>query len=391
MAVTRSREKSTKAKPAKAKPKGASRTSVPRPAKRSASAVSKDERASKARKIVPKANSGKRVNGRGASIADAISISDDDNGAEKPQRKNIVSIKLPKRILQLSNLVNEDELNQEPSGKADLEHRSLQTDAAHEKDLQHLQQQLAAAKAKIMELQHDAEWKAISLIRQQDIEINKQRAELEEAIEAERAGLSDRSWECAQLHRELEAERSRLKGESNLIQERDEYERLYKEGQAINTKLLRSLQERDEESVRNLTRSAGEIRNLTAQLSSLQGELSQLKQESAFLETPSPPSQQPFTTRSTTSPSPPLSQSSSPTDTRLANIRKTYITVKRQYDCLRSIAMNISTATRSWDCNGFGEFGGYLKQLRVVLQESGREGEMHGRKVTGGGGVGKVE
>jgi chromosome segregation ATPase len=155
-----------------------------------------------------------------------VSDDDDDNDAKEPQKSNIVSIKLPKRILELNNPVNEDELNQKPSPKVDLKHGSLRTNAAHEKDLQHLQQQLAAAKAKIKEVQHDAEWKVASLIRQQDIAINKQRADLEEALEAERAESSDLNWECAQLRRELEVARSCLKGESNLIRKRDEYERL---------------------------------------------------------------------------------------------------------------------------------------------------------------------
>jgi len=56
---------------------------------------------------------------------------------------------------------------------------------------------------------------------------------------------------------------------------------------------------------------------------------------------------------------------------KVDNIRKTYATIKRRFDMLHSVAVNLSTCTRSMEASTFGEFGQYLRQLRAVLEEDG--------------------
>jgi hypothetical protein len=55
------------------------------------------------------------------------------------------------------------------------------------------------------------------------------------------------------------------------------------------------------------------------------------------------------------------------------NIRKTYTKVKRRFDSLHSIAVDLITCTRSMDTSSFGEFGRYLRQLKKVLEEDNAE------------------
>jgi hypothetical protein len=74
---------------------------------------------------------------------------------------------------------------------------------------------------------------------------------------------------------------------------------------------------------------------------------------------PSPP------TFSPTSYTPPPSTAESKTD----NVRKTYISLKKRYDNLHSAAADISSATRGMDVTSFGEFGGYLKNLRAIVED----------------------
>ena len=60
---------------------------------------------------------------------------------------------------------------------------------------------------------------------------------------------------------------------------------------------------------------------------------------------------------------------------RAARARSLYITVKKRYDHLHSVATHIFTATRSWDYGSFGEVGQYLRQLKTALDEEGPEGQ----------------
>jgi chaperonin cofactor prefoldin len=64
------------------------------------------------------------------------------------------------------------------------------------------------------------------------------------------------------------------------------------------------------------------------------------------------------------------------------NIRKTYAKVKRKFDNLHSIAVDLATCTRSMDMSSFGEFGSYLRQLKKALEEDAAErtGVVHAAK-----------
>ena len=57
----------------------------------------------------------------------------------------------------------------------------------------------------------------------------------------------------------------------------------------------------------------------------------------------------------------------------MENVRKTYIRVKMRYDNLYSIAKHVHISTKSMNLTNFGEFGGYLKQLRNVMEEVDQE------------------
>lgn len=71
-------------------------------------------------------------------------------------------------------------------------------------------------------------------------------------------------------------------------------------------------------------------------------------------------------------PSPaPSSSISTDDEKKLDNIRKTYAKVKRRFDNLHSIAINITKCTRSMDLSSFGEFGQYLRKLKAALDEDG--------------------
>jgi hypothetical protein len=75
--------------------------------------------------------------------------------------------------------------------------------------------------------------------------------------------------------------------------------------------------------------------------------------------------------RSTFSPTP---AASSAEETKVENVRKTYIRVKMRYDILYSIAKDLHISTNGMNLTNFGEFGGYLKQLRMTMEEVDQEG-----------------
>lgn len=58
---------------------------------------------------------------------------------------------------------------------------------------------------------------------------------------------------------------------------------------------------------------------------------------------------------------------------KLDNIRKTYAKVKRHFDILQPIAVDISRCTKSMHLSSFGEFGRYLKQLTTALEQEREE------------------
>ena len=379
-AVSKPRGKPPKKAPAKAKPKESLGLATTR--KRSAPVASKTERASKTRKTVPKANSGKRVNGRGASVTDRFVISDDDDDDLGPprQKSRTHSITPPRQMLKIDAPSSEEDLNltfcYSNNIDYDLQNEIVRNKVAHSEELAKLWQQLNASEAKVKQIKEDAEREIKEQQRRQSVGRDKYMADFEEELETEKRRSSDLSWECDHLRKEMEAARSCLKGEADLMQERDKYERLHKEEQDTNANLMRGLAEKDEEFTRKAAEMAKEIQRLAEQIEALQLEVTDLKTESAslsasaFIQTSitDPRGASPSSSQSSTS----ALQLSTATDAeqRLANIRRTYITVKKRYDNLHSVATNISTTTRTWDYGSFGEFGQYLRQLRTALDEN---------------------
>ncbi|KAF1922635.1 uncharacterized protein M421DRAFT_352408 [Didymella exigua CBS 183.55] len=359
---------------AKARPKG--KLGVVTTKKRSPPAATKIERASKIQKAIPKANSGKRVNGRGASVTGAIVISGSEGeDRDLPRQFPMDTLTPPRQMLKIDSPGSEDDLKPMPmptpiptsTHSSRLENELVRVKVSHERELECLRLQLNAFEAKVKQIKQDAERQALDLQRRQSISSDGQMADREEELEIKKRRSSDLSWECDHLRREMEAARSCLKGEADLIQQRDEYERLYDEEQDTNADLTRGLEDKDQLSAHKAAEMSAEMQQLSQQIQDLQREVSDLRAESAALRittnrTPPPRSDSPAP-----SPSPLQSTSASHAELRLADIRKTYITVKRRYDNLHSVASDISTATRSWDYSSFGEFGTYLRQLKTAL------------------------
>jgi regulator of replication initiation timing len=379
IAMSKPRGRLPKKRTAAEKPKR--RLGVTAAKKRSPPVRIQPERASKIQKTVPKANSGKRVNG-GATINDAYVLSDsEDENVDSQRQIAIDSLTPPRQTLKIDSPGSEDDLRPIPtpiltsSHTNNLQSELVRMKAAHAKEIECLQQQLHASGAKVKQIKEDAERQALDLQRRQSITSDKQTADREAELELERRRTSDLTWECDHLRKEMEAARSCLKGELDLIQRRDEYERLYKEEQDTNAELVRGLEEKEREATRKAESMAAEIQELARQIEDLRRKYTDLMNENATLRTTVPSSQYTEDSLKSSSPAPSLSSlqsaSLSDNDVKLANVRKTYITVKKRYDNLHSVASNISTATRPWDYSNFGEFGAYLRQLKTALDENG--------------------
>jgi regulator of replication initiation timing len=385
MAVSKRRGRPPKKAPAKAKQNERLGTATTK--KRSPPATNRTERAPKVRKTLPRANSGKRVRGRGASVADAVVISDsEDEDLELFRRSATDSQTPPRQTLKIDSPGSEDDLKPVPMPTPTptpthsnlLEIELVRMKVAHAREVECLRLQLSASEAKVKKIKEDAAHEAAELQIRQSVSSDKHLADLDEELQTERRCTSDLTWECDHLRREMEAARSCLKGESDLIQQRDEYERLYNEEKETNAILMRGLEEKNQESTRKAVEMTNEIQNLAKQIEDLQREVSDLRGENAALrisanEAPS------LAVEARVSPVPSFSSSqstpASDAELRLVNVRKTYITVKKRYDNLHSVASNISTATRSWDYDSFGEFGTYLRQLKMALGENRSEAQ----------------
>ncbi|KAF2175582.1 hypothetical protein K469DRAFT_702102 [Zopfia rhizophila CBS 207.26] len=72
---------------------------------------------------------------------------------------------------------------------------------------------------------------------------------------------------------------------------------------------------------------------------------------------------------STRSSSPSLSFENSG-QSRIENVKKTYITIKMRYDNLYKIGKDISTVTRGLQFSAFGELGALLRRLKGAIEEA---------------------
>ncbi|KZM22662.1 uncharacterized protein EKO05_0009728 [Ascochyta rabiei] len=388
MVVSRPRVRPSRKAPAKAKSKQEPSPIITR--KRSSLVTNKTERALRVRKTAAKANSGRRANGRGASATEAFLISDDDNNDDfiQPRRESRTdSLTPPRQMVKVDSVSGEDDLTPPPTCSNHLGNELVCMGRRHTKELEQIRQQLFASEAKAKLIREDIERRAAELQRRHSITSDKQMADLNEMLEAERCRSGDTSWKCHHLHRELEAAGNRLVGEAELIRERDEYKRLYTEEQDVNTKLTHNLTEKEGEAAHVATAAAEDRQQLAAQREKLQQQVARLKDENAALKAVCSLQIAERSDDRSVSPVPSQSSITSHTEQRLANVRKTYVTVKRRYDSLRAVAINLSTTTRSWDYRNLGELGHYLRQMRAVLDESGQKSQ------TGdlGGSVAKVE
>ena len=404
------------------------------------------ERASKVTKSLAKANTSKRVNGRGASLFDAIIVSDDDGNSEEIRRHFPTNSLTPPCEIKADRQSSEEHLTPDlfpapmPTYSLASDFEISRLKAAHAKELADLQHQLNASEERARQSKEEAK-QGIEFQHRRFVESNIRIANLTQELEDERNSSSNLSRERQQLRQRLEDAHASLEGGKGLKEQRDAYERLYKEQQDVTADLRREKAEREDLSQRREQELTEQIASLNAQLEVLRLKLLQLQDNNATLEDDNaalqndnatlkddnatlehaqaalrddmaalldsnaaleddiaalqdddttslqPPNTPLRSTQSTQTSFPTPSTTSTSTSTRdrdqvpdyeqrLANMRKTYVAIKKKHDVLASVASNLASATRGWDYASFGEFGGYLRQLgRVMGEEVGKEGE----------------
>ncbi len=243
-----------------------------------------DKRASNIQKTIPKANSGKTVKGRGTCVTDAVVISDDENDIEEHRPlTRTESLTPPQEMIKHDTSDTKDPIDPTPVYTNSLGNEPVQTKVAHSKELAQLRLQLVTAEDQAVKVKHEADENHHEFLRQ-SVTSDKHMADLGELLEAEKLHSSGLSWECDYLRRESEAVR---RGEADLIQQRNDYERLYKEEHETNVDLTRKLTERDEEFRCKGREMDEEVRSLGFQIKDLQQEIAKLKEENAATEAPS--------------------------------------------------------------------------------------------------------
>src|SRR5690242_3921662 len=388
--------------------------------KRKPPSPDESERASKKQKTTPQANSGKRVNGRGKSVHDAFVISDDEHGSGKSRQNSGTDDRTTAHPCSANTLDSADDLEpvltafSAPTNVIALRVDSSRLQNVHVKETHQLQP------CSLLQQACEPNVQDVVVSRHQSIAYDKALAALNDELEAERQHSADLTWECDHLRREADAVRRSLKGEIELTQEKRELKRVYEEALAANADLMRNLAAKEEKAACEAADTKQETQRLSQQNQDLQQELTKLKDEKAALKalvtqastepktlsslTGAPIPRSPphlFTnsgssstwTSPTSSPSTrslppnPLTSPSTPThypqpdDQRLLNLRRTYITTKKRYDNLHSIASHLVIVTKSWDVDFLGDVGFYLKGLRRCVGDSSEgKGELDGEK-----------
>ena len=409
------------------------------------------ERAAKVTKSLPKANTSKRVNGRGASLLDAIIVSDDDGNSEESQRHCPLDSLTPPREIKSDRQSSEDHFSLDlfptPTPTytgflaSDLEISRLK--AAHAKELADLQHQLNASEERARQSKEEAK-QAAEFQHRQFADSNTRIANLAQELEDERSRSSNLSRERQHLRQQLEDAHASLEGGKGLKEQRDKYERLYREQQDVVAELRREKEEQEDLSKRKEHELTEQIVSLNVQLEDSRREVSQLRDDNATLkddnaalqndnatlkddnatlehdkatfeddidalqdanaalqdqitaledddnatlqDDSTPPLRSTQSTQ-TSSPTPSTTSTSTSTSTRdhdqvrdyeqrHANMRRTYVAIKKKHDMLASVAANLAAATRGWDYGSLGEFGAYLKQLGGVMGEEVGKGEV---------------
>lgn len=380
--------------------------------------LARSGRGSKTRKTTPTANSGKRVNGKGISEADPFVISDDeDDIVDTPCRKARTETLTPPVNCDLSP--DEDDikpnLDAAPvSTECNIEEESelKRVRAAHTLQVEELQRLLDAAETRTRHTREQLERNAFDSQRQRSVRYEKHKAEFQEELEIERKHCIGLSWECDYLRRQLETVKSSQNSKSIEIQQRDGYERLYHEQCDVIATLTHEIAEQNTLSIDTAAGLRDEIQRLAGQVLALEREISFLKaandaltasiRVSSVIASPSSTSlshsplvASPYPLLSSFTPSrsssvalstPPsplntqsASQSQSPTPTvtssleqekKFANMRRTYLDIKKRYDELASAASRLRVATSGLDTGAFGEFGRCLRELGNVLDRN---------------------
>lgn len=255
--------------------------------KRRTSDGSNTERASKIIKTLSKANTSKRVNGRGASLIDAIIASDDDDSPGEPRLHLPASSLTPPRQIKVDRSSSEDGLTLDlfptpaPTYNLASDFEISRLKAAHAKELADLQHQLNASEVRARqskEAKQDAD-----LQRRQFADSNTRIANLAEELEDERNRSSNLSRERQHLRRQLEDAQASLEKGKEHKEQRDTYERLYREQQDVTADVQREKAEQEDLSQRREQELTEQITSLNAQLEVLRREVSQLKDDNATL------------------------------------------------------------------------------------------------------------
>lgn len=260
-----------------------------------------------------------------------------------------------------------------------LLNRELNQDIAELRtNQQKLDQELASAREENSKLKarlEEAEGNAGDLETerdelQEDLNAERKKSGTVDDLQAENAALKA---ERGELQEELDTERKKNYTLADLQVENATLKAALKKEQEEHEELMRTLDDtKYTTSAADTAAAAAAAEAALEQVSTLQATNAALTKELESLKEAK---------RSTLSPAPSSSCGSCSTEDQLRenNVRKIYLKVKRRYDHLQSVAVNLNTCTRGMDLTSFGEFGAYLKQLKVALDESKEEAREKGK------------
>ncbi|KAF1946465.1 hypothetical protein EJ02DRAFT_450556 [Clathrospora elynae] len=278
---------------------------------------------------------------------------------------------------------NESDLLPGSSGEY-LQHLQYEStpivETEHAQELQQLRQQLEAANAETEAVK--AETERVHQLAQREkngVELThvrltnpakRKHAILQQKLKTEREVMRVVVQDRDQLRIDLDSSRTRI---AELARELEEQKR------------LRERDSEDHEVILNDIMRSNECKQTLGD--HLQQENMRLRTENENLHAAaisrSQSQSQSSASNSTLSPAP-SSFSPSDEEKKVENIRKTYTKVKRRFDNLHSVAVNLATCTKSMNLSAFGEFGTYVRQLKTALEEDGMERSGVGMNVSMG-------
>lgn len=259
-----------------------------------------------------------------------------------------------------------------PTGYTSMTKQTVAPCDDQAREIQRLREELEAAKAvsaaanatsetarterEMMRALVQAKDEQIAVMKEQSDSQTKERVSLQDKLEAEHATLSD----LAEKYGNVKADHALVVAELRHYEARS---KALQETQFVSDK-----------------EHAGAFQNLVSRLFDITG--SESNPSMQHFQTSSTPQSQSkaytVTTPTTVRPIPapsisPFRSTVSVEEQKVDNIRKTYTKIKRRFDNLHSVAVKLSTCTKTMDLGSFGEFGHYVRQLRVALDEDGIE------------------